>query len=313
MGFSRKKKKIRNTIITLVCILMLLAVAYYGYILVSKKINDIETVYIEKIDNLKIEHNKLKRKVFIPRIGMKRGTIIRSSLVEEKEIFIDIDKTKLINKQDMNKMLLVDVKVGEPIFKNMVAKERVNKGVREQELSMIFLKSNLKNGDYIDVRIVFHNADNYIVLSKKKIREIDLEQNTVFLWLDEEEILTLNSAIVDAYINKGANLYTVSYVQPNIQESSIVTYPVKANVLELIKNNPNIVNIAKTILDEEVRKQLNKRLVLTSHEDISSVSSGIKQEKNIRTEKITKTKEIIAVEEKKQENKQSEKEGYFNE
>ena len=50
------------------------------------------------------------------------------------------------------------------------------------------------------------------------------------------------------------------YVDPMIQDKAIVNYPVREDVLELIKKDPNIVKLAQAALSEQSRKVLEQQL-----------------------------------------------------
>lgn len=91
---------------------------------------------------------------------------------------------------------------------------------RLQEFNMITLPSDLNVGDYIDVRIRFATGEDYSVLVGKKVYSfgsLEAETNTVFLRLNEEEIVRMGSAIIESYIRGGVNLYANKYVDPDAQ------------------------------------------------------------------------------------------------
>ncbi|WP_145950047.1 hypothetical protein [Paenibacillus sp. Y412MC10] len=111
----------------------------------------------------------------------------------------------------------------------------------------------MKKSDFVDVRIKFPTGQDYILLSKKKVE--DLSNNRVWYHMDEKEILSMSSGIVDAYLND-ATIYALSYVDPYMQEKAVVTYPPNAKVLDLIDSDPNIVDVAKTELERHYRQKL---------------------------------------------------------
>ena len=124
--------------------------------------------------------------------------------------------------------------------------ETITDDLRVQEFNMIALPIYLNPDDYIDIRLTFPDGQNYIVVSKKRV--VDVQQNTVWLKLTEEEITTLSNAIIEAYIVTGSNLYANLYVEPGMQGESTPTYPVSRAVLAAQLENPNILEDAKTAL-----------------------------------------------------------------
>ena len=93
--------------------------------------------------------------------------------------------------------------------------EQPSDDLRLEEFSMITLPSDLLDGDYVDVRIMFPTGVDYSVLIGKKVESYT--DNTIFLKLTEDEILTMGSAIVEAYMYEGAKLYATKYVDPSNQ------------------------------------------------------------------------------------------------
>lgn len=306
MGFTKKKNKIRKRIIFVFIFIIIFCGAAVGvYIMYNKQVQKIQETYLGQIDDLRMQQYNLKRMVLTPIYDIPAGTKIEAHMVEEKEMLLDVNQEKLLTQDNLGDIAVIDLKSGNPIFKSMIITEDITKDLREQEFNMLLLHSNLKKDKYLDVRIGYANGDDYIVLSKKKVRNIDLTKNIVWLWLDEEEIMTINSAIVDAYLNKGTKLYIVTYVEPNIQKASVPNYPVKINVLNIMKSNPNILKLAKTSLSEQVRLQLDKRLLQLKPEDISNVDAGVSEETSKRSEKINdKNNESKSLDESKAQSKE---------
>lgn len=172
----------------------------------------------------------------------------------------------------------VDLKAKTVLVDELLYKEEmIEKDIREGEYSFIELPSKLTNEQFVDVRIQFPNGDDYILLSKKKVK--DVAGLTLWMNLDEGEILSMSSAIVDAYIEE-AKIYALPYVDGYVQQSSEITYPVKPNVMELIKETPNIVNIAKLNLEKQNRERLEAGLEMLKEEERQKLRNGEAANKN---------------------------------
>lgn len=102
-----------------------------------------------------------------------------------------------------------------PITKSMITSEIVSADVREQEINTVLMPSDLVTGDYVDIRIMYPNGTDYIVLAQKQIGTIS--GSTFWLTLTEDERLILNGAIVDSYLNDGTKLYATKYTDPEAQ------------------------------------------------------------------------------------------------
>jgi hypothetical protein len=128
--------------------------------------------------------------------------------------------------------------------------------LREKEYTYLVVPEKLYSGDTVDVRIKFPSGQDYIVLSKKLVTDLDRQYNenneltkeTVWINQEEDETVRMGSAIVDAYLNK-ATLYMIEYVEPYVQEAATVTYPKNFPVLDMISSNPNLLDIAEKELE----------------------------------------------------------------
>ncbi|HCG4536036.1 hypothetical protein LG296_19580 (plasmid) [Ureibacillus chungkukjangi] len=165
-----------------------------------------------------------------------------------------------------------DWKADTVLTDSMLYKETlITEDVREAEYSFIELPTNIANEDYIDIRIQFPSGDDFILLSKKQVKNV--AGLTLWLDVDEGEILTMSSAMVDAYLEK-AKIYAMPYVDEHMQGASEMTYPVKANVKELIESSPNIVNRAKLNLTDQNRARVEANLNSMDAGDAETVRSG---------------------------------------
>lgn len=87
--------------------------------------------------------------------------------------------------------------------------------LRLEEFTMISLPSDVLEGDYIDVRILFPTGEDFTVLVGKNVKKCT--DNTIFLELTEDDVLTMGSAIVEAYLYEGTKIYATKYVDPSNQ------------------------------------------------------------------------------------------------
>ena len=96
-------------------------------------------------------------------------------------------------------------------------------------------------------------GQEFIVLSKPKLNvrtntDHSYVTDTIRVNLTEDEILTMSSAIVEAYGLDGAKLYANKYVEAGMQEASTPTYIPNAAVTAQISSDPNIVERAMNAL-----------------------------------------------------------------
>ena len=156
----------------------------------------------------------------------------------------------------------------------------VTKDVRTMEYNMLTLPINLTIGDYVDIRITFPDGQDFIVIAKKEIKNI--QGNTVTFDMSEADIVMLNSAIVESYIMKASNIYIAKYVEPGMQEKAANTYVPTAEVIRLIETDSNIVSTAKNELtsrfDANIRSQMNSTVNQYSEQGLTNVEEEIQKQ-----------------------------------
>ncbi|AIQ27950.1 MULTISPECIES: SAF domain-containing protein [Paenibacillus] len=167
----------------------------------------------------------------------------------------------------VGKYLKINAMPGTAVTTEMVRDEaRLEPSERKEETEYIKLPLRLTKRDVVDIRIVFPNGEDYIVVGKKSLEDVDLGNQYTFFNDSEEEAQLLQAALVDAYINN-AELYMKQYVEPELQPEPVVNYVPNLDVLKVIKSNPFIIDQAKWSLAEDLRKELEKRLEALEDED----------------------------------------------
>lgn len=209
---------------------------------------------------------------------VERGEIITQEMVEQVTLPAAAksqDTIEAVSLSSTDRYARADMKAKTVLVETMLYEdEPISDDVREGEYSFIELPTKLKNDDFVDIRIQFPNGDDFIFLSKKKVKEV----NGLTMWvnMNEGEQLTMSSAIVDAFVEE-AKIYAMPYVDGPMQDASMLTYPVKSNVLELIKSSPNIVNIAQLNLEKQNRQRLDAGLNAIDDETRQKLRQGQSQ------------------------------------
>lgn len=271
MAFIKKKSNLGKIILILFAVAAISCLIVGGFYFANRYVNEIKQDY-------ELQLASSKRHVYIPKAKITYGTQLKKELFSDALITASIDKEYFLTQEDFGKFARNDIIPGIPAMKYMVSEGKIEDDIREEEFNMFMLQSKLEKNKFIDIRIMFPNGEDFIVLSKKKIQDINIAQNTIWCWLDEREILTVSGAIVDAYINKGSKLYVVTYIEPSTQKESIPTYPANIDVMRLMNSDPNIVNKAKLYLAEQVRTALDSRLKAMLPETMAKVQSEVAKE-----------------------------------
>ena len=228
------------------------------------------------------------RTVYVLSSNVKSGDKIDSSMLVQKQVLQDVIPTDYISLSDIteNTISKLDLTKGSVLSRTLITEsnEKITDDLREQEFNMIVLPQQLDVGAYVDIRLRLSNGQDYIVVSKKYVNNVT--EDTIWLNLYEDEILSMSNAIVEAYKMNGAKLYATTYVEPGNQGSAIPTYMPSAEVINLINSDKNIKEEAKRALAERYTQELRSRRendinsVLNSYRDEAkqSLETGVEQE-----------------------------------
>lgn len=285
---SIKKSTRQYIIVAAICLFVIGSAAIFTAIIIT---GQIRAEYQNLIDeaNKKIEENQ--REVYIAKKEIRAGEYITEDKIIKKTVFASQPEEFYLTEKSIGNAALIDIPSGTQLVKSMFTKTKVSSELRELEYNVIKISSNIVSNDIVDIRIGYPNGESYVVLSKKGILDLKKDSTDCYFWLTEEEIQLMSSAIVDAYLYKGTQLYTAEYIEPGIQKASEVNYTPSLSAINLIKSDPNIVKIASKYLNTIVRKELENRLAQSQNQDVSQTEWQIQ---NNRTRDTSETDQNVS-------------------
>ena len=256
--------------IVVIVLLALIICSFFEY----SKIQDLKAANIM----YQTELSNNQQTVYVATDLINAGDIVtdtgENANVEKQTVYTGLESYNYIAESEMNTRAKVDIAAGVPVMYNMVTDVVVDNDTRDYEISVANLTTDQKENDVVDIRVIFPNGEDYVILSKKQITNLNLENCVFTSQLNEEEILRFASAIVDAYMTTGARIYTTRYVEENIQETSTPNYPVRETTIALINSDPNVVTKATETLNLEARLSLEQRLGTLTEDELDAVSEG---------------------------------------
>ncbi len=233
------------------------------------------------------------RQAYVLKNDIKSGTNITLDDLVQVSALKDVIPTDYVTLEDIteNTIAKLDLTKGLVLSKAMIQESdaKVTADLREQQYNMIVLPQYLEQDSYIDIRLTLPNGQDYIVASKKRIKQIT--EDTIWIDMYEQESLVMSNAIVEAYMMPGSKLYATTYVEPGIQANATPTFVPRAEVINLMNSDPNIV--------AEARQELAARyssLMVRREQDINSQLNAVGEDarSNLETnmeQEITRSKE----------------------
>jgi len=252
------QRKVRNSFLLgiLVMLIITILIGAIVFLLVVKP----------NMDKKKEEEQQLYANAYRLKTEVESGEEIDSSMLEMVEIPITTESTDFVDILSLTKDTIgedgeyytanrykskIDLEEGTILTYSMLYEgEEMPASLRYVEYSMLTMPTTADYGNYVDIRLRLPNGQDLIVVSKKEV--VNMYGQTVGFNLTEEEILVLNSAIVESYTMMGAaELYIATYVEPGLQEAAALTYSPTSDVINLIYSDENIVTTAKNYLIEK--------------------------------------------------------------
>ncbi len=265
MAISPMQRKSRNSFLLGMLLMLVIAAVVVGILFMQ--------IMVMKKEEAKV--NSSSKTVYMLTRDIKSGEAITASDVKSTKVVTDMTTDHIATSSNMSDATIakVDLPKGAILSTSMITTtdEKLTDDMRVQEYNMLILPTDLAKQDYVDIRIMFPNGQDYIVVTKKRV--LQSSANTIFIKMSEDEILSMSNAIVEAYRVEGSMLYATKYEDPGMQNAATPTYPVSRETLAVIEKDPNIVNEARNALwarynqngGAERRNEINS--VITSHSD----------------------------------------------
>lgn len=267
----KKNKRLKWVIIILaIC----LVAAGYGVFYFYSKAQDNAL----QSESLQSQISMNTQTVYVAITDIYKGAVITDegpdANVQIQNIFTGLESSNYLQAEDLGAVAIVNLTSGDPVMKNMVTTETLANDTRWYEINVAELMTTQEENDCVDVRIAFPDGEDFIVLSKKHVKDLKRDSCIFNTKLNEEEIIRFRSAIIDAYMIGGCVIYTTKYVEENLQEEAVPTYPVNEANIALIGSDPNILTRAEETLNIRARVALETRLADYEDEYLTVLQSS---------------------------------------
>ncbi|MDO4282031.1 MAG: flagella basal body P-ring formation protein FlgA [Clostridia bacterium] len=192
-----------------------------------------------------------------------QGEVITEDILEEQPVHINTVPEGALDKDSViGKTAKFNISAKVPITVSMVDTEILSSDVRIQEINTVLMPSDLIEGDTIDIRLMYPDGTDYIVIAQKQVNKI--YDTTFWIYLSEDERLLLNSAIVDSYLNTGSKLYATVYADSDAQ----------------VKNSTDVESEVKGYISEQIQSELKSLKTATNDEAVDTIMDLIIKYRN---------------------------------
>lgn len=242
---------------------------------------------LKQLKDEKLANEQATKTAYVLKSDVKSGTKISMDMLQKQSVLQSVIPTDFIVIDDItdNTIAKIDLTKGTVLSKSTITEsnEKQTNDLREQQYNMVILPQNLNIDNYIDIRLRLPNGQDYIVVSKKRIKKATAD--TIWVNMYEEETLAMSNAIVEAYIVTGSVLYATTYVEPGNQANATPTYRPSNEVIALINADANITNEARSKLGSvyagaigERRQEIQNKVNEYSEQAKDNIESQTQQE-----------------------------------
>lgn len=273
-----------------IIILAVLVVALGGALYV----NNNKYRALEAENNLnKQEMAANKQTVYTAIRDIRHGdSLIEGDNVQLENVYTGLPASVYLSKEELGSTAIVDIPAGVTVMSRMATPISIAKDTREYEIQVARLMQDQLTNDYVDIRIMFPDGRDMLVLPKKQIKNLDKEACVWWTYLNEEEILRLASATIDAYTITGTLIYATRYVETNLQDTGIPTYLVNTSVMDMFDPTSayydgNLLTKATQTLNADARLDMENKLRYMTDEKLSAVAAGHNLEDTAKNSALT--------------------------
>lgn len=203
---------------------------------------------------------KYTKEVYVTNQTIIQGQTITNDMLTTTRVHKNMVPSNAISSVGDNIVAKYSIGANMTITEDMIAEDLPDNDLRETELNTVIMPTNLVEGAYVDLRVQFPNGTDYVVIPELQVKQILNE--TIWFDLTEEQRSLVNSAIVDTYLNEGAKLYVIEYV-----DQSQINYfnenneeIIKGHISALIKEKmPELYSADySTVIDEAVNELIDE-------------------------------------------------------
>lgn len=289
----KQNKKIKRLSIFIVILTLLVLAAAGTALYLKMTLNDTQDVLASAQEEMEAN----KKIVYVVStddgFGISKGDILQENVnVKKQQIYSGLEDYNYITEEDMGSTAVVDMYEGMTVMTNMITPLDIANDTREYELQVVNLMVDQKENDYVDIRIMFPDGTDFLILPKKPVFNLNLENCVFWTYLNEEEILRMASATIDAYTITGTKIYATRYVESSLQEQATPNYLVNEYVQDMMDPTSafydnNLLTKAIDTLNAIARSNLEERLGKLSDEKLEAVAEGHGIEDTAKTSVLT--------------------------
>ena len=177
----------------------------------------------------------------------------------------------------VGKSYKVDINPGTILTKDLLMEEENSLLVKKytRELALTALPLGLIEGDYIDIRMLLPNGEEYVVFSHLKVDKI-VDKIISFKVSEEENYIVLSMLQDLANYVGSTTFYATRYLNPGKDTDTVAMYPVQHEMENWILFNPNITDTTRCI-NSSLRDHIDEVLIRYTTGDNAGIASSFIQ------------------------------------
>jgi len=126
-------------------------------------LRNIKENYQNEIQLLSEQLESRKVHVYEAKVDIPIGSKITIDSLNYIEAFSNQSQDYYMTKKDIGMVSLIDISKGTQVLKGMLTKDIVDNNLREVECNAFLISSNMKENDFVDIRVMFPNGRDWLL------------------------------------------------------------------------------------------------------------------------------------------------------
>lgn len=182
---------------------------------------------------------------YVTNSDVKLGKKIEDTDISSVQVPISMATNLVLDQSELvGNYFKLNLTAGTALGKDMIQDSELTDDMRLFDVVLNTIPVGLKEGSYVDVRITMPLGEDFVALPHKRVHGINA--GVLKLAVNEEDIHTYNSMLIDSLLYQGTTLYATEYVEGGVQKPADAYYPVSKNILTIAQKDPNLVAAIKS-------------------------------------------------------------------
>jgi hypothetical protein len=243
MLYKLKEVKVLLSVLLVLTWLVGGSLGYFYYASNTKQLKERDTKVVQL--NTQVKQIGELVTAYTVNADVKMGKKIEDTDLKPIQVPTSMATNLILDSSEIiGKYYKLSLTAGSAISKDAIYSSELTDDMRLYDVVLNNIPVGLKEGTYVDVRISLPLGEDFVAIPHKKVASINA--GVLKLAINETDIHTYNSMLIDALLYPGTSMYAVEYLEGGVQKAADAYYPVSNNILSVAQKDPNLLDAIKS-------------------------------------------------------------------